>query len=284
MGGDGDDTFVWSPGDDNDLVDGGPGDDTIRFNGANVSEIFAITADGTGFDLSRNIANILMEVENAEVLVLTTFGGDDDVSTTSLPNTTQFLTAAPGSLPDTLRIDAAGHCLTRQGDTFEVAGRPPIHFVDFPAVFVSNAFCPCDAAATLGCRVNGVRNQPCQGTAGDDVIVGTGAADVIKGGGGHDQIRAGSGDDLVCGEEGDDRIVGASGGDTLVGGPGADDLSGGGGDDEIDGGPGDDRLRGGGDLDTLHGGTGVDEINGGGGNDLCTDSDQAGPFVRCELP
>jgi Ca2+-binding RTX toxin-like protein len=305
IGGAAGDTFVWNPGDDDDVVDGGPGDDTLLFNGANIGEQFTITADGAGFDLFRNIANVRMEVENAEELVLSTFGGDDEVSTTGLLNTTQILTAAPGALPDILRVDAAGLCLTRVNDTVEVEGRQPIHFTSFPAVFVSNAFCrddPCvGAVATQGCRVNGVLNQPCQGTAGDDVIVGTTAGDVILGGGGRDRIKAGSGDDLVCGEEGDDTLTGASGNDTLAGGPGVDllkdsggadtllggddndDLQGGSDNDDLDGGAGDDRLRGGSDLDTLRGGTGVDRLDGGGDQDTCTDADQVGPFIRCEL-
>jgi Ca2+-binding RTX toxin-like protein len=306
IGGDVDDVFVWNPGDGSDLVDGGPGSDTLLFNGSNASEIYAITADGAGFDLVRNVANIHMDVENTEALFLTTLGGEDEVSTTSLLTTSQVLTAGTDPSPDTLRVDGGGLCLTRQGDTFEVEGRQPIHFADFDEVFVSNAFCradPCDGAVvTQGCRVNGVPNQPCQGTDGDDVIVGTAAADVIRGGGGRDRIRAGAGDDLVCGEEGDDTLSGASGNDTLVGGPGADrlnggggndtllggddadDLKGGSGDDDLDGGAGDDRVRGGGGIDTLRGGAGVDRLDGGGGVDLCIDADQIGPFPRCELP
>src|SRR5262245_919881 len=34
VGGNGDDTFSWSPGDDNDTIDGGPGVDTLVFNGS----------------------------------------------------------------------------------------------------------------------------------------------------------------------------------------------------------------------------------------------------------
>ena len=50
---------------------------------------------------------------------------------------------------------------------------------------------------------------------------------------------------------------------------------GGSGTDVLDGGLGDDRIR---------GGAGADGIDGGGGDDVCTDSDQVGPFIRCELP
>ena len=35
-GGNGDDTMIWNPGDDNDILNGEAGDDTMLFNGANV--------------------------------------------------------------------------------------------------------------------------------------------------------------------------------------------------------------------------------------------------------
>ena len=307
IGGDGDDAFLWNPGDDNDTVDGGPGSDTLLFNGGNVSEVFNITADGTGFDLTRNIANIHMEVENAEVLELTTFGGTDEVRTTNLLNTVQHISTTMGDpSPDKLIVDAASLCAARQGDTVEVEGRQPIHFTNFAELYLNNVLCrvdPCaDAIPSQGCTVNGVRDRPCEGTAGDDTIIGTSAGDVIRGGGGRDRIRGGSGNDLICGDEGDDILIGASGNDTIAGGPGndrirgnsdndillgdddADDLSAGSGFDDLDGGMGDDRLRGGGDLDYLQGGLGTDSLNGGGSNDdHCSDQDQAGPFARCEF-
>jgi Ca2+-binding RTX toxin-like protein len=307
IGGSEEDAFLWNPGDGNDTVDGGPGSDTLLFNGSNGSEIITIMADGAGFDLTRNLGNIQMEVENTEVLELATFGGTDEVKTTNLLNTVQHIGTTIGDpSPDTLIVDAHWLCPTRQGDTIEVEGRQPIDFTNFAQVFLNNALCrvdPCvDAIPSQGCTVNGVRDQPCEGTSGDDIIVGTGAADVIRGGGGRDRIRGGSGNDLICGEEGDDLLLGAAGDDTLAGGPGndrirgnsdsdillgdddADDLSGGSGLDDLDGGMGDDRLRGGGDLDLLQGGLGADSLNGGGSNDdHCADADQAGPFARCEF-
>ncbi len=43
--GDGDDTFVWNPGDDNDTLEGEGGFDTMLFNGANAAEEITISAD-----------------------------------------------------------------------------------------------------------------------------------------------------------------------------------------------------------------------------------------------
>ena len=100
-----------------------------------------------------------------------------------------------------------------------------------------------------------MKHQPCQGTDGNDVIVGTQASDVIHGGGGRDRLLGGSGDDLLCGEDGDDALQGGRGNDTLVGGPGFDKLDGGAGDDVLLGGDDDDRLIGGGGNDDLDGGS-----------------------------
>lgn len=306
VGGDDDDTFVWFPGSGSDVLDGGAGDDTLAFNGSNIAERFDIAADGTGFELRRNIAAILLEVQRTERLELATLGGQDEIVTTSLLYTAQQVTTGTDTLPDTLSIDADGLCPIQQGNAVEFPARPSIVHLNVASVVLSNVFCradPChDLVATNGCTVNGVRNQLCQGTDGDDVIVGTVDGDAIVGGGGRDRIRAGSGDDLVCGGEGDDVLIGAHGSDILVGGPGADrvggdsgddtviggddadDLRGGRGHDDLDGGLGDDRLRAGGDEDLLRGGDGIDAIDGGSGGDLCSDSDQDGPFKRCEGP
>jgi Ca2+-binding RTX toxin-like protein len=304
VGGNAGDTFVWNPGNGSDTLDGGPGDDTLVFNGSNISEHFVIATNGEGFDLTRDVGAIHMTVQDTELLQLATLGGQDEVATTNLLTTTQMLTAGTDTSPDTLRVDGAGLCLTRQGDTFELAGRQPIQFADFTDVFTSNVLCrldPCDGAVpTQGCTVNGVHHQPCQGTSGDDVIIGTKGADVILAGPGNDKVRGGAGDDLICGEEGDDVLIGGAGNDTLVGGPGKDrlrgnadndtllggddddDLSGSSGSDILDGGTGDDRLKGGGGLDVLQGNVGNDALDGGGDEDFCTDADQPGPFLRCE--
>lgn len=86
-------------------------------------------------------------------------------------------------------------------------------------VLVQDAFCrpdPCkDAVPSQGCKVNGVPDQPCQGTDGDDVILGTAGGD-------------GSGDDDLDGGPGDDRLRGGGHVDRLRGGSGADRLDGGG--------------------------------------------------------
>jgi Ca2+-binding RTX toxin-like protein len=306
IGGGADDVFVWNAEDDSDTIDGGAGLDTLSFDGSDLGEAYTVAVDGLGFDVLLDVGGVATETEAVEALELDTHAGADTVRTTPLLRTTQTLTAGTDASPDTLRVDAAGLCLVRQGNTFETTGRSAIAFANFPDVFVDDAFCrpdPCEGAvATTGCTVNGVPSQPCEGTSGDDSITGTPGPDVILGGDGRDRLRSGLGDDLVCGGPGDDVIVGAAGNDTLAGGGGVDRLRGGSGNDtllgddeadllvggsgadDIDGGAGDDQLRGGGDADTIRGGLGADRINGGGADDTCSDADQPAPYPACELP
>ena len=309
VGGDGDDFFFWQPGDGSDRIVGGRGTDILEFAGSNVDEHITITPDGTGFDLVRDVGSVRMSVQDIELLSVFTGEGTDSVVTTPLVDTIQDIedgVGEPDGLADVLHVDAAGSCLTRRNDTFEIDGRTSITFGSFPQVLVENELCPrnvCDdAVVSQDCTVNHVRHQPCQGTAGDDVIVGTEGADVIRGGGGNDRIVGRGGNDLLCGEDGadvllggpgDDTLVGGAGGDRLDGGSGNDTLEGDGGDDvlrggpgkdDLDGGAGEDDLRGGANSDTLRGGADADAIDGGGSTDLCTDLDQAGPFRHCEQP
>lgn len=305
IGGNADDVFTWNPGGGNDVFIGGPGTDTLEFFGSNANERINILDDVDGsFTLQRDIAAIFVRASELEALELATLGGNDTVTTRGLRKVSQVIVDAADQAADVLQIDAEGFCVTREGNRFSFEGRKPIDFLEFPQTFVLDSFCrvdACEAAVvTAGCTVNGVRNQPCEGTDGDDLIVGTRDADVIKGGGGRDRIRGGNGDDLLCGGEGDDdlsgssdddtlfggagedRLNGGSGLDTLVGGNDGDDLTGGGDHDDLDGGAGDDTLRGGGDTDFLRGGIGLDRLDGGGAtDDICKDPDQDGPFLRC---
>lgn len=193
-------------------------------------------------------------------------------------------------------VDPAGTvCRPGSGDGCDVA----------EACTGNSKSCPVDVGvtATSGCTVNGVANQPCSGTPGNDIIKGQdGGADIIVGLGGNDTIYGQGGDDLLCGQEGEDTLIGGAGSDTLLGGVGNDtllgaeqddDLFGGSGNDILNGGAGDDLLVGGADddkllgaeqddrlygeggNDTLNGGAGVDYLDGGADNDILLGAEQS---------
>jgi hypothetical protein len=85
--GNGNDTFVWDPGDGNDTVEGGSGFDTHVFNGAGGNEIFAATPNGRRVRFTRNTGNIVMDLNDIEALDVNTLGGTDSVTINELAGT-----------------------------------------------------------------------------------------------------------------------------------------------------------------------------------------------------
>src|ERR1700760_3715759 len=66
VGGAGDDTFIWNPGDGSDTIEGQSGNDTMQFNGANIAEKIDIEANGSRVRFTRDVANIVMDVNGVE--------------------------------------------------------------------------------------------------------------------------------------------------------------------------------------------------------------------------
>ena len=80
FGGPGDDVIVWDPGDGSDLADGGTGFDTLQFNGSDQGEIFhAFQHDGR-VTFTRNLGNIVMDVNDTEQIDLHALGGSDTLT------------------------------------------------------------------------------------------------------------------------------------------------------------------------------------------------------------
>jgi Ca2+-binding RTX toxin-like protein len=83
----GDDRFEWNPGDGNDLVDGQAGADVLDFFGSGASENIVVSPDGGHIRITRNVAAIVMDIDNVEGLVVRTFGGTDTVTVDDLRGT-----------------------------------------------------------------------------------------------------------------------------------------------------------------------------------------------------
>ena len=75
-------------------------------------------------------------------------------------------------------------------------------------------------------------NLYCQGTGGDDRMLGTDGWGSMVAGGGDDVLRGFGEGDSLNGEEGDDRLFGGTGVDSLIPGPGNDASRGGPGSDD----------------------------------------------------
>ena len=86
-GGDGADTMQWDPGDGSDVIDGGVGSDRLLFNGANIGEQFAVSANADHVRFTRDVAGIVLDMDNTEALQLRALGGSDTITVTDLTGT-----------------------------------------------------------------------------------------------------------------------------------------------------------------------------------------------------
>ncbi len=219
----GDDTFVWNPGDDNDTLEGQAGFDTMLFNGANVAEQISIFANGGRARFSRDVANVLMDLNDVESIDFTARGGADTITVQDLTGTdvTEInanLESTPGSgtgdgQPDNVIVTG-----TSGEDVVVLAGD-----ASGTSVFGLAAQVNFTGAESANDRVT------VNALAGDDVIEGSGlavGAIQFTGNGGND-------DDVLIGGAGNDTLNGGEGDDVLIGGPGLDILDGGPGDNVI---------------------------------------------------
>src|SRR5262245_28814046 len=216
----GDDVFQWDPGDGNDIVEGGDGIDRLDFNGANIAEIINISANGRRARVTRNIANIVMDLHDVENTTFHALGGADIINVNGLSGTdvTDVVIRLAGTL--------GGNTGDNQVDQTIVNGSAGD---DVVGILGQNGFL---AVAGLAALVSISTSE-----ATDALIV--------KGGDGNDNLSAltlPAGNTVLTldGGVGNDTLVGSLGADVLLGGDGNDTLTGGAGNDAMFGGAGDD--------------------------------------------
>jgi Ca2+-binding RTX toxin-like protein len=109
----GDDLFLWSPGDGNDVIEGGLGTDTLQFSGSNIGENISLTANGPRLRFTRDIANIALDLNAVERVNVAVVGGADtialgDLSATNVRQVGIDLAGSIGGVgdgqPDTIQI------------------------------------------------------------------------------------------------------------------------------------------------------------------------------------
>jgi Ca2+-binding RTX toxin-like protein len=175
FGGAGNDTLVWNPGDGNDLVEGQAGTDTMEFNGAGVAEVFDLSANGPRLRFTRNIANIVMDVDGTELIDTQALGGADsatvhDLSGTAVTKASFDLEAAIGGnvgdgAADTVIVEG-----TNGADAIDVAASAGA--VDVTGLAAVTSISHSEPANDL-LRVNALGGD-------DDVDVGAGVAALIQ--------------------------------------------------------------------------------------------------------
>ena len=87
MLGAGDDVFQWDPGDGSDVVEGQDGIDTLLFNGSAANERFEVSANGGRVLFTRDVGNIVMDVNDVETINVNALGGTDSVTVNDLAGT-----------------------------------------------------------------------------------------------------------------------------------------------------------------------------------------------------
>ena len=216
MGG-ADDVFVWNPGDDNDVLEGQDGFDTMLFNGANVAENIDVSPNGGRVRFFRDIANVVMDLNDVESIDFNALGGADRTVIGDLSGTDVIeLNAAVGggdAQPDNVVVNGSSgdDVIVIAGDAAGVAA-----FGLAAQVNITGA-----EAANDRLTVNMLGG-------GDVVDASTVAAGAIQ-----LTLDGGADDDVLIGGDGNDILLGGSGNDVLIGGPGIDTLDGGGDDDVV---------------------------------------------------
>ncbi len=216
----GDDTFVWNPGDGSDTVEGQGGNDTLQFNGANVAENIALSANGSRLRLTRDVGNVTMDTNGVEQVNVVALGGADTVTVNDLTGTgvttvNVDLASPPGSSTGDGQADNVIVNGTTGDDAIIVAGD-----ASGVAVFGLSAQVNISGAEAANDRLT------VNALGGDDVVEASGLSV------GAIQLAAdgGDGDDVLIGGAGNDTLSGGTGDDVLIGGPGQDVLDGGTGD------------------------------------------------------
>jgi Ca2+-binding RTX toxin-like protein len=212
----GDDTFVWNPGDGSDIVEGQTGIDTLAFNGANVSEKIDISANASRARLTRDVANIAMDLNGMQAIDVTARGGADtltvgDLTGTVVTNVNLDLSGTPGSGIGDGQVDTVVLNATSANDVITVMNSGGSIIVSgLSATVAISGF---DATDQL--VINGL--------GGDDVITASGLSGIqltANGGDGDDVLIGGASPATLSGGAGDDVLIGASGADVLDGGSG----------------------------------------------------------------
>jgi len=248
----GDDVFQWDPGDGSDTVEGQAGTDTMLFNGSAGSEIFEASANGGRVLFTRNLGNIVMDLDDIERIDLNALGGADtltvnDLSGTDVKEINVNLAGTIGGTagdaqPDTVIVNG-----TNAADVIDAFGAG----TSFSVVGLSALV---KASASEGANDSLVVN----GLGGNDRITATTLpAGVVKltldGGAGNDTILGSQGADMILGGDGNDFVFGDNGNDLALMGAGNDTF-------RWDPGDGNDTIEGQAGLDTmLFNGSGASE-------------------------
>jgi Ca2+-binding RTX toxin-like protein len=239
----GDDTAQWDPGDGSDTIEGQHGTDTLVFNGSSGAEIFEASNNGGRLRFTRNLASIVMDVNDLELVDLNALGNTDTLITNDLSGTEVVRVDADlaGTLGGTTGDAVADTVIVNATDGDDVVdvvgGGTSASVLGLSTqVNITNSEGANDSLVvnTLGGDDSvtattlpaGVIKLTVDGGAGDDSLLGSQGADVFLGGAGADLAFGDNGNDLALLGAGEDVFQWdpGDGSDTVEGQDGADAL------------------------------------------------------------
>jgi Ca2+-binding RTX toxin-like protein len=215
----------------------------MAFNGSAIAEDFAVAANSGRVQFTRNIASIVMDLNDVEKIDVRALGGTDTVTVNDMTGTDVA----------EVNVDLAGMLGGATGDgaadTVVARGTNGADIVDVVGSGTSVS------VLGLAARIN-VTNS--EGANDSLVIAGNGGDDRITA----TTLPAGVVKLTLDGGGGNDTLLGSQGADTLIGGDGNDFVFGDNGDDVAFMGIGDDvfQWNPGDGSDVVEGGDGTDEL------------------------
>ncbi len=217
----GNDVFQWDPGDGSDIIEGQAGTDEMLFNGSAANEVMAASANGGRVLFTRNIANIVMDLDDVETIDARLLGGTDTLTVNDLSGTD--VTSVTPDLSNTGGADDAA------ADNVIVDGTNGADVIPVTGSGTNAAVLGLQARVTVTCARAANDRLTVNALADDDVI----DASSVLAGAILLTLDAGAGDDVLLGGAGPDTLLGGTGDDVLIGGAGADILDGGAGDNVV---------------------------------------------------
>jgi Ca2+-binding RTX toxin-like protein len=212
----GDDRFNWDPGDGSDTIEGQDGRDEVEANGSAISERFEASANGARVRFTRDVAAILLDLNDVEIVDVNTLGGTDLVTVNDLAATD--VSQVEVDLAGTL----AGTSGDAQADNVVVSGTVGDDVIELAGSTGSASVVGLAAPVTITGTEAANDRVTVNALNGDDLVDGSDlTAAAIK-----FSANGGDGADVLIGGSGNDTLLGGAGDDVLVGGPGTDVLDG----------------------------------------------------------
>ncbi|HSQ58784.1 MAG TPA: calcium-binding protein, partial [Gemmata sp.] len=237
----GDDVFQWDPGDGSDTVEGQDGNDAMVFNGANIAEQIAISANGSRVRFTRDIGTIVMDLNGLETIGFNALGGADRITVNDLSGT--------GVANVNLNLAATGGAGDAAADSVTVFGTNGNDVINVVGSGTSASVTGLSAAVNITGSESANDSLIVNSLGGDDsVTASTLPGNIIK-----LTVDAGTGNDTILGSQGDDTLIGGDGNDFVDGNQGNDTIQMGAGDDVFQWDPGDGS-------DTVEGQDGSDKM------------------------